>query len=254
MTPAVSALAKSLLLPPGIVVLGLIISLVLLLATRRRYLGAGLLALSLATLLLSSLPAMSQRLAASVEPAQALDKTVLDGAGAIVVLGCGRNTQAPEYGGDSLAECSLARLSYAARLHADTQLPILVSGGRVWHEPQPEAKLMANTLRRRFHISPLWVETYSRNTWENALYSTGMLRQSGVDTVLLVTHALHMKRAAWAFRQMGLKVIPAPTYFQSRADRRPGWLNWLPSARSLLLTRDSLREILGLAWYRWAVG
>jgi uncharacterized SAM-binding protein YcdF (DUF218 family) len=254
MNPVVSAVAKSLLLPPGIIIALFVVA--LLLMVWRRRLAVLVAALSLSLLLLCSLPVVARRLAGQVEPAHALTASELktSGAGAIVVLGCGRNAAAPEYGGDVPAACALVRLRYGARLHADTGLPILVSAGRVWDEPRSEAALMAETLRRRFGVNPRWVEGRSRNTWENALYSTGMLKEAGVDSILLVTYALHMKRAAWAFRQMGITVTPAPTYFQSRSDRRPAWLNWLPSAHAMLLSSDSLREMIGMEWYRWKEG
>lgn len=254
MSPVLSAVAKSVLLPPGFIIALFAVALIVMVWRRR--LGVLIVALSLSLLLLCSLPVVARRLAGEVEPAHSLTSSELksSGAGAIVVLGCGRNAAAPEYGGDVPAACTLVRLRYGVRLHAKTGLPLLVSGGRVWNESQSESALMAKTLRRDFGISPNWVEGRSRNTWENALYSAGMLKEAGIDSILLVTYALHMKRAAWSFRQMGITVTPAPTYFQSRSGRSPSWLNWLPSAKAMLLTHDAVREMIGMEWYRWKEG
>ena len=61
------------------------------------------------------------------------------------------------------------------------------------------------------------METGSINTRENALDSYGLLAPRGIRRIILVTSALHMPRAAVAFRKAGFDVIPAP------ADFVTGW-------------------------------
>jgi uncharacterized SAM-binding protein YcdF (DUF218 family) len=52
----------------------------------------------------------------------------------------------------------------------------------------------------------------SRNTYENALYSTQLISSRSKDHWLLVTSAYHMPRAIGCFRKAGLTVEPWPVY------------------------------------------
>ena len=99
------------------------------------------------------------------------------------------------------------------------------------------------------------VEEASINTRENALFSYRLLSARGIRKIVLVTSAMHMPRAAGAFRKAGFEVIPAP------ADFRTGWgapnpvFLWLPNAGSLEHSQTALHEWLGLWTYRlrgWA--
>ncbi len=54
------------------------------------------------------------------------------------------------------------------------------------------------------------LETRAKNTYENALYSTEMIRPRPDDRWLLVTGSLHMPRAIGAFREVGFEVEPWP--------------------------------------------
>lgn len=43
-------------------------------------------------------------------------------------------------------------------------------------------------------------------------------KQQGIDTICMITHAVHMRRAARSFERARLNVIPTPTYFYSAPD------------------------------------
>lgn len=168
---------------------------------------------------------------------------------AIVVLGADRYAGAPEYSGDTLRGLGLERLRYAAWLQKRTQLPILVSGGAVLGEATPEAALMRQALEKEFGAEVRWEEGESKTTYENALFSARVLKGAGVGEIMLVTHAWAMPRAAEAFEQAGLKVVPAPTGFTSKSAYEAGVLGWLPSASALLRTHLALHEMTGRWWY-----
>ena len=249
MSSALIYAIKALVLPPGANLLLVVAGAVLL--PRRRRLGKGLIVFSLVVLGLLSLPYVARGLSASLETYRALPASgpVGRGAQAIVVLGAGRYANAPEYGGDTVSGAALERLRYAANLHERTRLPILLSGGRVFGEGPPEARLMEEVLFTRFHTPARWLETRSRNTAENALYTRKILAPLGIKRILLVTHAMHMPRAASMFARAGFEVIPAPTVYRSAAGRAPAFLGWLPTAGALDLSRDALYEYLGRVWY-----
>lgn len=245
-----AALIKSLVLPPGSLLV--LLAPGLLLWRHRPRLARGLVAAGALLLWLLSLPVVTGGLLALLEPEPLPHATRLPRAQAIVVLGAGRYRDAPEYGGDTASGLVLERLRYAARLARASGLPVLASGG----SPEgrgPEAVFMKEILEAEFGVPVRWVEPRSRSTWENARESRRILAREGIDTILLVTHAWHMPRARRAFEDAGFRVIPAGTRFH----RPDGSVlsDWLPDARALQDSSHALHEVLGLAWYRlraWA--
>lgn len=239
----------ALLLPPGILILVAVAGLLLL--RRRPRLGTTLIAAAVLALLALSAPLTGHALLASLEGGLAAldlhDAQLPQRAGAIVVLGGGREWNAPEYAADTVNRYTLERLRYAARLQRATGLPLLVSGGSVLGEPVPEAELMRRSLAQDFGVRAEWIEPRSRNTCENALHTRALLRAARVDVAIVVTHAWHMPRAQWCFARAGLKVIPAPVGFSTASGSS---LAWLPTAQGLAMSRRALRERLALLWYR----
>ena len=131
---------------------------------------------------------------------------------AIVILAGGLRRAAPEYGGNTVGRLTLERVRYGATLARQTGLPILVTGGAPPRATRSEAELMQSALKVEFGIQPRWVEKQSSNTRENAVKSAALLRQDGVQRVVLVAHAFDMPRARRRFEQAGIEVISAPTH------------------------------------------
>jgi len=171
---------------------------------------------------------------------------------AIVVLGGGLHQDAPEYGsGPTLHARTLGRLRYAAHLARLSSLPVLASGGPPRADVPSEAELMREVLQEEFGISPVLVENRSRDTWENALYSAALLRERGIETVLLVSNAAHLPRAAAAFTAQGLRVIAAPTLFFNQRLQPLDPQSWLPSVTAIEDMHYAAHEWLGQVWYAW---
>ncbi len=239
---------SALLLPP----LNCILLCVLGLALRRRRprLGLTLSMTALATLAIFSTVAGSRLLVLPLETQT--DVLVLaknTRAQAIVVLGGGRLSDAPEYGGRAMpGEHTLARILYAARLHRLTALPVLVSGGAPDGAPEAEAVTMARVMTDEFAVPVRWREQRSNTTAENAALTAKMLGPEGIERILLVTDAMHMPRAKAIFEQNGFAVVAAPTLFLSR-DRLT-FSSFLPGGKGLQRTYSALHEWLGLLWYR----
>ena len=241
------------ILPPGGIIVLAVLG--LLLGIRWRVAGTLLLGTAALALIVFSLPLTAKQLSRGLEAdyrpllPHALPKEPPP-AKAIVVLGGGRYPNAPEYAGDTVGPFSLERVRFAARLHRATGLPVLVSGGSVYREPLTEAELMARALKRDFGVPVRWLERRSRNTMENAVYTRVMLEREGIKHVYLVTHALHMRRALWAFTQAGLLATPAPTAYFNVGPGTLGLFGYLPSARGLQRSSLALHEHLGLLWYK----
>ena len=204
------ALLKALLLPPGgLIFLGF---LGLWVRRNRRRLGTNLIAAALGLMYLFSTPLCGSWLLSLLSPAY-VDPKSHSGIQAIVVLAGGTYGFASEYGGDTVSALTLTRVRYAARLHALTGKPILVSGGGFTEETTTEAAQMRALLADEFKVPVRWIEDRSRDTLTNALESRNVLAPHAVTRIHLVTHAWHIPRARLAFEHAGFDVVPAPTAF-----------------------------------------
>jgi uncharacterized SAM-binding protein YcdF (DUF218 family) len=237
---------KYLILPP--VSLFVLIAIGWLLAWRWRRTGRTIMALSFVTLFLLCLPVVSGWLMYPLQSYSALDPDrIPPGVGAIVVLSADMQGIAPEYGVDIPGPLGLERLRYGAWLHRRTQLPILVSGGRVVPWTTPLARQMRQILVDEFGVPVRWVEDRSTDTHENAARSAEMLKRDGIGSVLLVTHAWHMRRAMAAFQAAGLAPVAAPTRFIRPPT--PVVQDFIPDASALRASSYAVHEWIGLLWY-----
>ena len=248
---------KSLLLPPGIIILLLVTAFLCV----RGALGRLLLFTGTLFLTLLCLPTVATLLMEPLEPYPPLDlrAALPPDVKAILVLGAGFADTATEYGQPTLDGFSLQRVRYGAWLHRATGLPIYVTGGALDPEEPAVADGMARTLREEFAVPVAGVENRSRTTWENAANSKPMLDRAGVSRVLLVTNAWHLPRAVEACESAGIAVIPAPTGAISTPHWRDalGVPDWLPSAKAFAISYYALHEHLGRVWYQvrlWVQG
>jgi uncharacterized SAM-binding protein YcdF (DUF218 family) len=246
-------LLKTLALPPAINIV--IILLALLFLGRWRRLRIATIFLSSVSLVLLSMPVVTQLLAKQIEiyPPLIVQDINPENYQAIVILGAGRIRKALEYDGqDSPTSLELERLRYGAYLQRKTGLPILTTGGDVSEEGRtPEADFMARVLEREFFATVTWKEGRSRTTRENAEYTRALASRQGINKVLLVTHAWHMRRAMYSFEQVGLRATAAPTRFESRQHDSGSLFDYLPTASSLHDSSLLIHEMLGLYWYRF---
>jgi uncharacterized SAM-binding protein YcdF (DUF218 family) len=173
---------------------------------------------------------------------------------AVVVLGGGVIADAPSEellsgdGRDSLSAEAESRLLYGMRLAGKLDVPMVLTGGRVFPNPVVEAEA---TVARRllldlgFPPSRIRVEGGSRTTAENARNTAETFSYT---TVALVTSAYHMRRSVAAFSAAGLTVIPAPAAF--RTDRRPlQAVHFIPGSGAFQDSSVYLRELVGSAYY-----
>ncbi|MGE3332890.1 MAG: YdcF family protein [Rhodospirillaceae bacterium] len=239
---------KEFVLPPGNLWLLLLAGFVLL-CLRKRTAGLGVIGAGLVAFYLLATPVVAGRLNALVQTVPALsDAAARDSsAQAIVVLSAGLHLNSAEYGGPTVDETTLERLRYGARLHRLTGAPILVSGGQPPGVTVTLAGAMKESLEKDFGISDVLTEDRSLDTHENAVFSAETLSRSGVHKILLVTHASHMPRAAQAFSNAGLEVVPAPTIFAHVSADSP--TNFIPRLSGLRDSHYAFYEGTGRLWY-----
>jgi uncharacterized SAM-binding protein YcdF (DUF218 family) len=207
-------------------------------ATRAARAGWLLLGAALLALWLLATPVVTEALTRLAQRCPPLDLSQPVNAQAIVILGGGSSRDfAPEYGGPMVDAELLERVTYAAFLARRTGLPVLVSGSA------QEALAMRASLARDFGIRTRWVEGQSRDTLQNAAFSSRLLRADGVTRIVLVTSGDHEYRAVQEFTDAGLEVVPAPTGLW--APRRSGVIRYLPDAVALWHSSEALYEFLG---------
>jgi uncharacterized SAM-binding protein YcdF (DUF218 family) len=96
--------------------------------------------------------------------------------------------------------------------------------------------------------SKILLESESRNTIENALYTTKILKEKQAQKIILVTSAFHMKRASMSFEKQNLKVYPFPCDYRTLRED----LNWdtlVPSVGALETSTIAIKEWIGLMVY-----
>lgn len=246
------AALTTLVMPPLAPLLGLLLALLLWLLPSSSIfakLSLPVAILSAAVLWISATPVFSYWLGKQVGRAPTAAEAVPQ---AVVVLGAGRYRD-EKTGNERLSATSLERLLWAVQ-KGPSQLPVLVSGGRVYAgERDAEAQLMAVMMKEQLQRPVTWQENCSRTTAENAVNSAAMLHDSGVESIVLVTHWWHMPRAARVFARAGLQVQPLAVGSADELLPRAqgGLLGWLPTASAMLRTQVYWRELLGQWWYYW---
>jgi uncharacterized SAM-binding protein YcdF (DUF218 family) len=146
---------------------------------------------------------------------------------------------------------SLVRAQHGAFLYREGLAPrvILSGGGKRGDARVPtEAQLMAQLVRGLgVPESAILIEDQSRRTRENATRSAALMRREHLRKALLVTDAIHMRRARLAFLKAGADVSPAtcPT----------PWALALWPHQGLFLLGDLAYEVFALGFYKlwgWA--
>jgi uncharacterized SAM-binding protein YcdF (DUF218 family) len=105
------------------------------------------------------------------------------------------------------------RLRHAAALHRAGRVEhIVLTGGR-----SPEDELAEAQAGRRWLVadgipeSAILVEDQSRTTLENFVLSAPLLEENGIETVLVVSDPIHMRRAMEIAERIDLAAEPSPT-------------------------------------------
>jgi uncharacterized SAM-binding protein YcdF (DUF218 family) len=112
-----------------------------------------------------------------------------------------------------------------------------------------QAKRVIARLRPRgIRDDQVFFENSSRNTRENAVQSALVVAERGWKRVVLVTGAIHSRRALACFRKVGLNPDVMPV---AEADLKAG-SGLLPQREALAASTSVMHELLGWLAYRLA--
>lgn len=244
-----SDLLEPLLLPPGINIFLILIGMVIIIFFR--LIGKTIMAIGFISLWLLSTPIIAYKLLDSLQNQYPMlnvsSLTPSNSPDVIIVLGGGEIIQ-KEYGNRrSVSDFTLHRVDYAAYLHQQMQLPILVSGGGNT-ALSSEASLMSDVLKNNFNITPAFIEDKSLTTADESIFIDPILKENKLDKAYLVTDAWHMPRSMYIFNCKGINVTAAPMGYISYG---PGYslLSFLPNIESLRASSIAFHEYVGLLWY-----
>ncbi|NLY26882.1 MAG: YdcF family protein [Alcaligenaceae bacterium] len=249
-----SSFLASLIIPLNLCVALLVMS-VLLFMLRWRKLAALTACTGLLWALFWSLPASSLWAGGRLEqmfPYRSPDQVPT--AQAIVVLGGstanGRHNWFEPYDADR----ARARVDTAADLYKAHRAPRIIVSGAALEGSVSEAQIMANALRQQgVPDHAIELEARSLTTYENALYTAQELKRLNIDSIILVTSALHMPRSMGVFRSQGLQPIAAPSQHQIVVPDNSRFAFWLPNIRALDASRTIIKEYAGIVVY-WIRG
>ena len=234
-----------------------LITLSILIVSRRKKAALGLLFGSVGILWLFSTPACSSYIVSSLEwqflPVSVDESPAAD---AIVVLGGGVAGAEPPRLELDLSDAA-DRVLHAVRLYRAGKAPVVIASGRgfAWSESITPESHNIKALLQEWSV-PAYasvMEAESRNTFENAVYTKSVMDEQGLKTILLVTSALHMKRALSVFRAMGIDAIPSPTDYRTVYRKKLTIRYFLPNIEALAGTTRAVKEYTGFLYY-WLQG
>lgn len=168
----------------------------------------------------------------------------------IVLLGGGVSLAAKDADDAGvLTESSLRRLFAAVDLHSEHPDATLVIAGGISRHTISESALLG-TLATRLGVptTMLRLEERSRTTWQNARF-VAELQPQIAKRIWLVTSALHMPRARYAFEQAGFDVCSWSV--DARYSSGSGIGYFVPSTTGLDKADAALHELVGEAAYRF---
>jgi len=235
--------------------LAVLLAIAALLFWKRKRLALRLLIASILTLVVFSTAFVPNLLVRSLEDPYRDAGVDVTPAQAIVVLGGTLRMPSPRHRLTALID-STDRLLEAFRLYRAGKAPLVFCSGG--NNPLggpagqlPESTWMARLLEEwSVPATAIQVESGSINTRENALLSYRALAPRGIRRIILVTSAMHMTRAAAAFRKAGFEVLAVPADFRTGWGDAPLLSRFLPAPDNLRNAEEALREWLGILVYR----
>ena len=219
-----------------------------------RWLGIVVFATGVLVVWIPSTPIFSDWLQGTLEsrhPPTPIEK--VPSADAIVVLGGSVGMPLPPRVYPDLNDAA-DRVWHAARLYRAEKAPLVIaSGGTMpWKDQRYREASVMRTLLADWGVpaDAILSEANSANTYQNATNTAALMEKHEIGRVLLVTSALHMRRALATFRSAGVTAVPVATDYQVTRTERT-LLDVAPSAEALAGSTAAIREYVGYLVYAW---
>lgn len=167
----------------------------------------------------------------------------------IVMLGGGATLDTPnlDFKGH-LSGTSANRLLTTIELYKKLNIPIIISGGKVFKSSGTESKIAKNILITiGVSKNMIFIDSKSINTTENAKYTKEILRKHNFKHPILITSAFHMPRAVKQFNKFNVKVLPFPTDYLTDIHEDFSINDLIPSGDGISKLSLAVKEFIGIA-------
>ncbi|WP_244464391.1 YdcF family protein [Candidatus Liberibacter africanus] len=132
------------------------------------------------------------------------------------------------------------RLYKSCKKHS-THCTILISGGDPQKHGLPESIVYSNKLLENgVEENDIKLDTQSFNTFQNAQFSSKMIKDMHVEKIVLVSSAYHLKRSQLYFQYLGIHTEA------SRSDYVNANYTIIPVSINFYLTELALKEYIGI--------
>ncbi len=165
----------------------------------------------------------------------------------LLVLGGGHTNDDRLPANNQLTLQALGRLTEGIRLQRQLPGSLLITSGWSSSGKTTQAGMLTQTaLLLGVDSASIRMQTLPQNTRMEALEYKRMFGDTA--RLVIVTSAIHMPRAMYHFRQVGLEPLAAPTNHLVKDDGRNPYRNWLPTADKIRMMESVVHEYGGL-WY-----
>lgn len=167
----------------------------------------------------------------------------------IVVLGGGHVNDDRLPANDRLSPTAMVRLSEAIRIHRNLPGSIIITSGWSASGKVPQAEVLAETaLLLGVDDSYIKKQSLPENTRMEASEYHRLFGDNA--QIILVTSAVHMRRAIYAFQEEGLDPVPAPANHLIKKDENYNpWIG-IPSSGNIRKMESAVHEYAGFLWYK----
>lgn len=162
----------------------------------------------------------------------------------IIMLGGGSTYDSPDIDGSGhLSGFAANRLIETFKVYKRTNLPIIVSGGKLFAFNGNESKTArTNLISMGADPDMIFTEDNSRNTIENAKYCKKIMDNLGFKDPILVTSAFHMNRSMLIFKKIGIMPLACPCDYMTNTKIYFDPIMLLPNAASLFYSSIAIKE------------
>lgn len=165
------------------------------------------------------------------------DRTAL-----VVLSGGARAVHAGTPPSEWLSSATTGRVMAAARIYREHPFPIIVlSGGPKWES----SGMLDLALRLGLPRDRIVMEPMSANTHENATMTGALLRERSIDRAVVVTSAMHMRRALRYFEMEGVRATGATADVIGYTMDGIRLSAVVPSASAMLRSHVAMHEVVG---------
>ncbi len=242
----IARLFSSFMLPPGIFIMLLLVSLIFLI--KKKY-KIGIIFIIIITffIYIFSITPTKKILMKPLEFCYTfpdIEKTEID---SIVILSGGSIGATPDRNmNNSLNDQSFLRTYMGYKIWKKKNVPVIVTGGKLFDAMEPEALTMSNLLLELgVSKNMIIIEDKSRNTIENALNINDIIKNKNFKKIALITSAYHMKRSVYIFKKININVIPFPTDYRN-SFKKNSFISFLPSISNLYDIYLTFHEYIGI--------